>query len=98
MLPSRGENLPVAILEAMAVALPVVATRVGGVPEVVRDGESGLLVEPEDVEGLAAALARLAEGEERERLGRAAAARIAEHFEAGLVARQMVALYRELVS
>ncbi len=98
VLPSRGENLPVAILEAMAVALPVVATRVGGVPEVVRDGESGLLVEPEDVEGLAAALARLAEGEERERLGRAAAARIAEHFEAGLVARQMVALYRELVS
>jgi glycosyltransferase involved in cell wall biosynthesis len=99
VLPSRGENLPIAILEAMALAVPVVATRVGGVPEVIVDGESGLLVEPEDVDGLAAALGRLAEDEElRQRLGRAAAARVAEHFEAGLVARKMVALYRELVA
>lgn len=98
VLPSRGENLPIAILEAMASAVPVVATRVGGVPEVIVDGESGLLVEPEDVDGLAAALGRLAEDEQlRERVGRAGAARIGESFEAGLVARQMVALYRELV-
>jgi glycosyltransferase involved in cell wall biosynthesis len=98
VLPSRGENLPIAILEAMASAVPVVATCVGGMPEVVVDGESGVLVEPEDVEGLASALGLLASDEElRRRLARAGAERVALHFEAGLVARQMVELYRELV-
>jgi glycosyltransferase involved in cell wall biosynthesis len=98
VLPSRGENLPIAILEAMAAALPVVATRVGGVPEVVADGVTGLLVEPEDPEGLAAALDRVAFDEElRQRFGRAGAARVDEHFDARSTARQMVELYRKLV-
>ena len=47
VLPTRGDNLPVAILEAMAYALPVVSTRVGGVPEQIDDGVTGLLVEPD---------------------------------------------------
>jgi glycosyltransferase involved in cell wall biosynthesis len=99
VLPSRGENLPIAILEAMAAALPVVATRVGGVPEVVADAETGLLVEPEDVDGLAGALDRLArDAALRERLGRAGAARIAARFDARTVARRMVALYEELLA
>jgi glycosyltransferase involved in cell wall biosynthesis len=99
VLPSRGENLPIAILEAMAAAVPVVATRVGGVPEAVVDGESGLLVEPEDAEGLARALERvIADGDLRERLGRGGAARIAERFDARGVAQQMVGLYRELTA
>jgi glycosyltransferase involved in cell wall biosynthesis len=98
VLPSRGENLPIAILEAMAAAVPVVATRVGGVPELVVDGETGLLVEPERPAELAAAIERvLTDAELRLRLGRAGAARIAERFEAGVVARRMVGLYRELV-
>ena len=98
MLPSRGENLPIAILEAMAAALPVVATRVGGVPEVVVDGETGLLVEPEDAAGLAEALDRVASDEAfRQRLGQAGATRIVEHFDARSMARQMVELYRKLV-
>lgn len=59
-LSSIEESQPVALLEAMAARLPVLATRVGGVPEVVMDGETGLLVPPGDPEALAAALARLA--------------------------------------
>jgi glycosyltransferase involved in cell wall biosynthesis len=99
VLPSRGENLPIAILEAMAAAVPVVATRVGGVPEVVVDEETGLIVEPDDVEGLAAALDRVAADDLlRERFGRAGATRVAERFDARSTARQMVDLYRGLLA
>ena len=59
VLPSLREGLPNAVLEALSAGLPVVATRVGGVPEVVRDGETGLLVEPGDVDALAAAMGRV---------------------------------------
>lgn len=77
--PSRNEAYGIAIAEAMAAGVPVVATRVGGVPEVVRDGETGALVPPDDPEALAAALgAMLADAGLRERFareGRAAAER-----------------------
>jgi glycosyltransferase involved in cell wall biosynthesis len=56
LLSSAWENLPHAAVEALAVGTPVVSTNVGGVPEVVRDGENGLLVPPNDVAALAAAL------------------------------------------
>jgi glycosyltransferase involved in cell wall biosynthesis len=56
VLSSAWENLPHAAVEALAVGTPVVSTAVGGVPEVVHDGENGLLVPPNDVEALAAAL------------------------------------------
>jgi glycosyltransferase involved in cell wall biosynthesis len=59
LLTSAWENLPHSVVEALAVGTPVVATAVGGVPEVVRDGENGLLVPPGDVEALAAAIRRL---------------------------------------
>ena len=58
-LPSRGEGLPIVILEAGAYRLPVVATRVGGIPEIIIDGDSGLLFERDDVTALVAALARI---------------------------------------
>jgi glycosyltransferase involved in cell wall biosynthesis len=64
-LPSRYEGLPNAVLEAMAVGLPVVATSVGGVPEILRDGQTGLLVEPEDPVGLARALTGLLQNQSR---------------------------------
>jgi glycosyltransferase involved in cell wall biosynthesis len=99
VLPTRGDNLPVAILEAMASALPIVATRVGGVPELVVDGETGLLVDVDDPAGLAAAIETLSrDPERRAAYARAGARRAAELFEAGKVARRMVRLYEELLA
>lgn len=57
--PSRSEGLPLTILEALVQSLPVVASRVGGIPEVICDGENGLLVPPESPRDLAAAVSRL---------------------------------------
>jgi len=99
VLPTRADNLPVAILEAMAVGLPVVATRVGGVPELVLDGETGYLVDPDDPRGLAHVLdAVIADPTRHRRLGEAGAARVSAHFEAGAVAARMVRLYEELLA
>lgn len=73
ILPSRGEGLPLAIIEAMAYGLPVVATRVGGNEEVVEDGVTGLLVPPEQPEALATAIVRLVRDHEaRHRMADAA--------------------------
>jgi glycosyltransferase involved in cell wall biosynthesis len=95
--PSRADNLPLAILEAMALGLPVIGTRVGGIPELVVDGETGLLVEPERPEELAAALDSLAaDPVRRAELGRRGRERVVEHFSADAIARRTVALYEEL--
>jgi glycosyltransferase involved in cell wall biosynthesis len=56
LLPSAWENFPHTVVEALAVGCPVIATGVGGVPEIVRDGENGLLVPPRDPDALAAAI------------------------------------------
>jgi glycosyltransferase involved in cell wall biosynthesis len=69
------------ILEAMAAGVPVLATRVGGNPEVVDDLVTGRLVPPRDAEALAGVMAELlADGEHRERLGAAGRARVEAHF------------------
>jgi glycosyltransferase involved in cell wall biosynthesis len=95
--PSRADNLPLAILEAMAAALPVIGTRVGGIPELVLDGETGLLVEPERPAELAEALDALAaDPQRRAELGRKGRERVREHFSADAIARRTVALYEEL--
>jgi glycosyltransferase involved in cell wall biosynthesis len=59
LVTSAWENLPHTLLEALAAGTPVIATAVGGIPEVVRDGENGLLVPPRDVAGIASAIDRL---------------------------------------
>lgn len=71
LFPSRHEGLGSTLLDAMACALPVVATRVGGIPEIVRDGENGFLVDPGDVEALVAETGRLLHDSDlRKRIGR----------------------------
>ncbi len=81
VLSSRSEGLPVSILEAMAAELPVVASAVGGVPELVEDGETGFLVPPGDPAALADALRRmLTDAELRRRLGAAGRARVEREF------------------
>ncbi|RWE55627.1 glycosyltransferase [Mesorhizobium sp.] len=75
------EGLPVSILEAMASALPVVATRHSGIPEAVVDGETGVLVEEHDIEGTAEALASLlAEPHRAAKMGEAGRQRVLHHF------------------
>ncbi len=82
VLPSTAnECLPYAILEAMAHGLPVVSTDVAGIPEMVLDGDTGLVVPPSDVDALAVALARLApEPEEARAMGERGRRRVVEHF------------------
>ena len=97
-LPSWTEGLPVVLLEAMAHARPVVATPVGGTPELVVDGETGLLVPPRDPEALAAALRRLLEDPDLAcRLGEAGRARVAERFTAAEQTRRILELYDDVV-
>ncbi|MTB86721.1 glycosyltransferase [Nocardioides sp. zg-578] len=80
-LTSAAENLPLSVLQAMSCGLPVVATAVGGVPEVVRDGVDGLLAPADDPAALIAALAALVEDDaRRERAGRSARTRVEESF------------------
>jgi glycosyltransferase involved in cell wall biosynthesis len=93
-LPSHAEGMPLTILEAMAQARPVVATRVGGSAEVVLDGETGVLVDAGDVGALALALRELlADPERRRRLGDAGRRRVAEHFSAARTAERVLAVY-----
>jgi glycosyltransferase involved in cell wall biosynthesis len=85
VLPSAWENFPHAAVEALAMGTPVVATRVGGVPEIIHDGENGLLVEPGDDAAFAAALERVVRDDDlRARLRTAAAASV-ERFSADAV-------------
>ena len=96
---SRHEGLPIALLEGMASGLPVVATSVGAVPQVVQDGQTGLLVEPEDPKALGEAIARLlADPDEREAFGVAGRMRVMEHFSARRMASDYMAVYRDALA
>ncbi len=81
VLPSENEGTPVSVIEALAAGRPVVATRVGGVPDVVTDGKDGFLVEVGDVAALADRLARLAaDADLRESMGAAGRARVLSRY------------------
>ena len=80
-LPSLFEGLPVALLEAMALRMPCVASRVGGVPEVIEHGTSGMLIPPRDASGLSSALETLiSEPDRRHFMGEKAQERVSEHY------------------
>jgi glycosyltransferase involved in cell wall biosynthesis len=98
VLASRYEGLPLAIIEAMMAGLPVVATRVGGVAELVEDGVTGLIVPPRDGEALTRALRRLlADPELRHRMGMAGRERALRDFAEDRMARETQKLYEELL-
>ncbi|MFA6961806.1 MAG: glycosyltransferase family 4 protein [Opitutaceae bacterium] len=93
--PSRYESFGLIYLEAMRAGKPVVATRTGGIPEVVADGETGLLVPPGDISALATAWTRLcADPALAHSQGEAGRRRFLAHFTADEMARRSVALYR----
>lgn len=93
---SRGEGLPLALLEAMACELPVVATRVTGHVDVVVDGVTGFLTRPGDSEDLARALGRLLDDPElRRRMGRAGRERVQAHFSLEPMVAHLARLYRQ---
>ena len=98
VLPSRREGMPNALLEAMAAGLPVIATRIGAIADVVEDGTSGLLVEAGNIGDLAGALVRLTgHQEERARMGRAAQERIAVDHDIAVVWPRVLAAIRGAV-
>lgn len=93
-LPSTAEGLPLVILEAMAQGKPVVASSVGGTPELVVHGETGLLVPPADIDALCGALAALlTDGERARRLGEAGADRVRTKFNAATMAKNILRIY-----
>jgi glycosyltransferase involved in cell wall biosynthesis len=98
VLPSAQENAPMAVAEAMAVGVPVVATRVGGVPEMLEHANTGLLYEPGDVAGLVKCLEGILSNPGlRNRLARNAREEARSRFTPAAVARETVAVYRRLL-
>jgi glycosyltransferase involved in cell wall biosynthesis len=99
VLSSRSEGMPVSVLEAMSASLPVVATGVGGVPEIVTDGVTGLVVPPGDPTALAFALGRLSsDAELRRRLGEHGRLRVEREFSLERFWDRHVTLYRSLLA
>jgi hypothetical protein len=96
VMPSRNEGLGKALVEAMALGRAVVATRVGGIPSVVVDGETGSLVSPDDPAALARAVTELLKDPGlRHRMGDAGRRR-AEQFSLAVMESRLLDLYREL--
>lgn len=99
VLPSHYEGLPLAMLEAMVSGVPVVATSVGGVPDVVGDGRDALLVPPNDVGALATALTRVLDDPKlAARLSGAARARALAEYTSGALAERIGNLYRDVLA
>jgi len=99
VLPSLEEGLPVVVLEALALARPVVATAVGGVPEVVKHKETGLLVPSGDADELARAVLYLLDHpDEGARLGKRGQEVVAQNFTVEALAGKIAAIYRQILA
>lgn len=98
-LPSHREGTPNCIMEALASGLPVIATRVGGIPDIVEHNKTGILVDTGDVQGLAAALKSLLQDSTyRARMGAAGHAFALRYLDAQKTTVRLVELYKELIS
>jgi glycosyltransferase involved in cell wall biosynthesis len=99
VLPSANEGTPVVAIEALAATRPVVATRVGGVPDVVTEGEDGFLVDVGDVDAIADALAQLARDPAlRERMGERGRELVVPRYRVERLVDDVDELYRDLLS
>jgi glycosyltransferase involved in cell wall biosynthesis len=97
VMSSVTEGLGTSLLDAMACGKPIVATTAGGMPEVVRNGETGLLVPPRDHEAMAAAILKLLTDEHTRRaMGAAGEARVREYFSAERMVQDTLAVYRSV--
>jgi glycosyltransferase involved in cell wall biosynthesis len=97
VLSTNSEGSPLSVMEYMDAGLPVVATRVGGIPDLIDHGVEGLLVEPQDAEGLGEAIARvLGDPDEARRMGERARARRRREFDIGVMAENLQNLYLKL--
>lgn len=98
ILPSYNEGLPMAMLEAIGYGLPPIVTPVGGIPEVIKDGVNGLLVEPGDKEAISAAITRLVDNAEQRASMGIAARKTAEDYDIKKYIKTIESLYQELIS
>jgi len=98
VLPSVLEGFGIVLLEAMALEKPIVASRVGGIPDIVKDGVSGLLVPPRDSVALASALIQLLHDRDRRlKMGRAGRHRLEQHFTLGGMVKVIQDIYAGLL-
>jgi len=99
VLPSRNEGMPRALMEAMAMGLPVIATDAGGILEVIENNISGLIVPKQNPDALAQGLLKIiSDSQLRNRLGKAARKRIVEHFSFEVIIKRYVELYNSLLA
>ncbi len=97
ILPSHGENLPYALLEAMSVGLPVVTTPVGAIPEIIKDGQNGFFIQPGDHIALASRILQLLNDKPlRQRMGMANRLMIQKYYLPDLAMTQLVSIYNKL--
>jgi glycosyltransferase involved in cell wall biosynthesis len=99
IFPTHYEGVPNAVLETMACAKPVVATAVGGIPEIIRDGETGFLVEKKDVNGIVKVVNHLIDDEDlRKRIGDSALEFLKTHASWPGNAKKMIEIYQEVIN
>ncbi len=96
-LPSYQEGIPMALLEAMSYGLPIISTRVGGIPEVVREGENGYLLQPGDINGFVKRIRSLLGDQERKESFGKRSRSLAERFEKELISKEHLKLYESLL-
>ncbi|VAV85703.1 hypothetical protein MNBD_DELTA01-1784 [hydrothermal vent metagenome] len=99
LLPSLWEGLPLVVIEASAAGIPVIATAVDGTPEVVRDGETGLLIEPRNPVVITESVLRLLDNpEEAKKMGQRGANYVRAHFDISQQVKGTEAIYMELIA
>lgn len=99
VMPSLSEGLPMALLEAMAAGKPVVATAVGAIPQIIRDGDSGMLVPPQDIERLTTTLARLIQAPQKtQQIGEKARKEVETNYSSARMTQRYIEHYRQLLN